>query len=111
MMEDTSWNSTDSCCLIVFQASVYQTLHGVPNPYECEIGGRRMLGTSGQPVFDIACYSKLSDPLHILQHTLEWAHIAPTCPDTLSELVLFHWSYVYNSGSLIGCNINFCSKL
>ncbi|GFG38024.1 hypothetical protein Cfor_10623 [Coptotermes formosanus] len=66
------------------QASAYQTLHGVPNPYECEIGGRRVLGTSGQPVRDIACYSKLSDPLNILQHTLEWAHIAPTCPDTLS---------------------------
>lgn len=46
-----------------------------------------MLGTSGQPVHDIACYSNLSDPLNILQHTLEWAHIAPTCPDTLCELV------------------------
>ena len=78
-----------SFCLIVLQASVYQTLHGVPNPYECEIGGRRMLGTSGQPIHDIARYSKLSDPLDILQHTLEWAHIAPTCPDTQCELVCF----------------------
>ncbi|KDR14460.1 DNA polymerase delta subunit 2 [Zootermopsis nevadensis] len=66
------------------QASVYQTLHGVPNPYECEIGGRRMLGTSGQPIDDISRYSKLSDPLSILQLTLEWAHLTPTCPDTLS---------------------------
>jgi DNA polymerase II small subunit/DNA polymerase delta subunit B len=87
-MENISWNIY-SCCFIVLQASVYQTLHGVPNPYECEIGGRRMLGTSGQPVHDIARYSKLSDPLDILQHTLEWAHIAPTCPDTLCELVCF----------------------
>jgi DNA polymerase II small subunit/DNA polymerase delta subunit B len=88
-MENISWNNIYSCCLIVLQASAYQTLHGVPNPYECEIGGRRVLGTSGQPVRDIACYSKLSDPLNILQHTLEWAHIAPTCPDTLCELVCF----------------------
>jgi len=85
MMEDIPWNSIDFFLLIVLQASVYQTLHGVPNPYECQIGGRRMLGTSGQPIHDIARYSKLSDPLNILQHTLEWAHIAPTCPDTQCE--------------------------
>lgn len=48
-----------------------------------------MLGTSGQPIHDISRYSKLSDPLNILQHTLEWAHIAPTCPDTQCELVCF----------------------
>ncbi|PNF27792.1 DNA polymerase delta subunit 2 [Cryptotermes secundus] len=66
------------------QASMYQTLHGVPNPYECEIGERRILGTSGQPIDDIARYCKLTDPIDILQHTLEWAHLAPTCPDTLS---------------------------
>ncbi|KAJ4429360.1 hypothetical protein ANN_28122 [Periplaneta americana] len=66
------------------QASRYETFHGVSNPYDCEIGGRRMLGTSGQPIEDIARYSNLTDPLDILQHTLEWAHLAPTCPDTLS---------------------------
>ncbi|XP_049809952.1 DNA polymerase delta subunit 2 [Schistocerca nitens] len=66
------------------QASSYQSLHGVPNPYECELGGRRILGTSGQPVHDITRYSRLEDPLTILEQTLEWAHLAPTCPDTLS---------------------------
>lgn len=75
--------------IILLQASVYQTFHGVPNPYECEIGGRRMLGTSGQPIDDIARYSKLADPLDILQHTLEWAHLAPTCPDTLCKFTGF----------------------
>ncbi|KAJ9596901.1 hypothetical protein L9F63_012082 [Diploptera punctata] len=66
------------------QASLYKTFHGVTNPYECEIGGRRILGTSGQPIDDIAKFSKTSDPLNMLQNTLEWAHLAPTCPDTLS---------------------------
>jgi hypothetical protein len=50
------WNNICSCSLNLFQASVYQTLHGVPNPYDCEIGERRVLGTSGQPIDDIARY-------------------------------------------------------
>nr|CAD7406319.1 unnamed protein product [Timema poppensis] len=62
----------------------YKTLHGVSNPYHCEVGGRRFLGTSGQPLDDIARYSKLEDPLEILEQTLEWGHLSPTSPDTLS---------------------------
>ncbi|XP_068083676.1 DNA polymerase delta subunit 2 isoform X2 [Anabrus simplex] len=71
------------CCMFP-QATQYETMHSVSNPYECEIGGRRILGTAGQPVDDVARYSKLTDPLRILEQTLEWAHLAPTCPDTLT---------------------------
>ncbi|CAG2057084.1 unnamed protein product [Timema podura] len=66
-------------------AARYKTLHGVSNPYQCDVGGRRFLGTSGQPLDDIARYSKLEDPLEILEQTLEWGHLSPTSPDTLGK--------------------------
>ena len=64
---------------------MYKTFHGVSNPYKFELGGRHILGTSGQPIDDIARFSKMTDPLDMLEHTLEWAHLAPTCPDTLCK--------------------------
>lgn len=83
------------------------------NPYWCEIGGaglvnrfkRRMsclgglmltawdwvvvsfLGTSGQPLDDIFKYLTSEDRLDMAHRTLEWSHIAPTCPDTLCKLL------------------------
>ena len=65
------------------QASAYENLRRVPNPYCCEIEGCRVLGTSGQPVDDIIRFSTQTNPLTVLQQTLEWGHIAPTAPDTL----------------------------
>ncbi|XP_046387214.1 DNA polymerase delta subunit 2 [Ischnura elegans] len=65
------------------QSSRYPTFHGVTNPHECEIGGKLVVGSSGQPVDDIARFSRLEDPLAILRSSLQWAHLAPTCPDTL----------------------------
>ncbi|XP_063235760.1 DNA polymerase delta subunit 2 [Bacillus rossius redtenbacheri] len=61
-----------------------KTFQCVTNPYDCEVGGRRLLGTSGQPVDDVARYSTLEDPLQILEQTLRWGHVSPTSPDTLS---------------------------
>lgn len=65
------------------KASVCKSFNGVPNPYQCEIEGRLILGTSGQNIQDIERYSKIEDPLECLRSTIQWAHIAPTCPDTL----------------------------
>lgn len=65
------------------KASAYQSLHRVPNPYCCEIEGCRILGTSGQPIDDIIRFSTQTDPISVLQQTLEWGHLAPTAPDTL----------------------------
>lgn len=56
---------------------------GVTNPYDCEIAGRTILGTSGQNVHDIMRYTKIDDPLEALKSCLQWGHIAPTSPDTL----------------------------
>ncbi|XP_071448293.1 DNA polymerase delta subunit 2 [Hetaerina americana] len=66
------------------KSSRYPTFHGVTNPHECEVGGKLVLGSSGQPVDDIARFSRLDDPLTILRTSLIWGHLAPTCPDTLS---------------------------
>ena len=43
-----------------------------------------MLGTSGQNVDDVAKYSSHEDGLQLLGACLEWAHLAPTGPDTLT---------------------------
>lgn len=66
------------------QSTAHSTYLSVTNPYDCSVDGVRILGTSGQPVDDIKRYSNLDDSLEILERTLEWGHIAPTAPDTLS---------------------------
>lgn len=69
----------------MFPKSVaHSTFYSVTNPCDCSVSGVRILGTSGQPVDDIRRYSNLEDTLEILQRNLEWGHIAPTAPDTLS---------------------------
>lgn len=47
--------------------------------------GFRILGTSGQNVQDIYKVSSFEDHLEILEHTMNWSHIAPTAPDTLGK--------------------------
>lgn len=56
---------------------------GVTNPYDCEVAGRRVIGTSGQNVDDVRRYSRVDEPLEALRSCLRWSHVAPTCPDTL----------------------------
>ncbi|KAK4308568.1 hypothetical protein Pmani_019744 [Petrolisthes manimaculis] len=65
------------------KAGRYSTLRSVTNPYECVVGGRTILGTSGQNVRDLARCSILEDPLDALSSVCEWGHLAPTAPDTL----------------------------
>lgn len=57
---------------------------GVPNPFQCEIEDRTILGTSGQNISNIQNFSKVSDPLEALRSVITWGHLAPTSPDTLS---------------------------
>lgn len=81
----------------------FSTLQRVSNPYEATIGGRRILGTSGQPIDDLRKYTRrpptsssaaeigaavsestgLNDCVDWLQDMLTWRHLAPTAPDTL----------------------------
>lgn len=56
----------------------------VPNPYECKIEDRLILGTSGQNVSNVQNYSKINDHLEALRSIYVWGHLAPTSPDTLS---------------------------
>ncbi|KAG8225761.1 hypothetical protein J437_LFUL005720, partial [Ladona fulva] len=65
------------------QSTLYPTLNEVTNPYMSRISGKLVLGTSGQPVDDIIRFSRMEDPLTVLKSTLNWAHLTPTCPDTL----------------------------
>ncbi|CAK7230819.1 DNA polymerase delta small subunit Cdc1 [Sporothrix bragantina] len=60
----------------------------VTNPWEGEVDGWRILGTSGQTVDDIAKYIQSDDRLSMMEATCRWRCCAPTAPDTL-------WSYPY----------------
>lgn len=65
----------------------------VTNPWEGDIEGWRMLGTSGQPVDDILKYVDLGGPdgqdaegrLEVMESMLRWRSTAPTAPDTLCK--------------------------
>jgi len=52
------------------------------NPYKCSVNGVDFLGTSGQNITNMSCYSKM-ESIKILEDTLRAQHIAPTAPDTL----------------------------
>ncbi|GFU41062.1 DNA polymerase delta subunit 2 [Nephila pilipes] len=66
------------------KSSKYSTFKVVSNPYDATIDGVRFLGSSGQNIKDIRAYSNISDSLDIMQKTLDWAHMAPTAPDSLN---------------------------
>ncbi|CAN8007826.1 unnamed protein product, partial [Ixodes pacificus] len=67
------------------EASQRGTLRCVTNPYQFDLDkGIRVLGTSGQTVSDVRRFSNIDDPLDVLEKTLQWRHMAPTAPDTLS---------------------------
>lgn len=55
----------------------------VTNPWEGDIDGWRLLGTSGQPVDDMFKYVPGDDRLEMMEHLLRWRNSAPTAPDTL----------------------------
>ncbi|KAK7593036.1 hypothetical protein V9T40_007788 [Parthenolecanium corni] len=65
------------------ESAQYSTFRSVSNPHACKIENRLVLGSAGEPIADIQRYSNLTDPLDILEKTLDWAHMAPTAPDTL----------------------------
>ena len=69
------------------RASQLTSLNYPTNPYSAVIDGVEFLGHSGQATQNIQNYITLQtgeNVLDILEKTLEWRHIAPTAPDTLS---------------------------
>ncbi|MEW5307844.1 MAG: hypothetical protein WDW36_010217 [Sanguina aurantia] len=65
-------------------AARFASLTRVTNPHELELDGVRLLGTGGQNLDDIAKYSRHEDRLAMMQHCLQWRHLAPTAPETLT---------------------------
>lgn len=88
-------------------ANVYPTLNCVTNPYEADVAGFRIIGTSGQPVTDIYQFTTNEDRLEILKETLRTGHIAPTAPDTLAcypflkedPFILSEMPHIYFAGN------------
>lgn len=65
------------------EARKYQDFRSVTNPYECSLGGLRVLGHAGQPVEDLLRCSRLRSPLEALTLSMKASNLAPTAPDTL----------------------------
>lgn len=59
-------------------------LYRVTNPHAFSVDGVHFVGTSGQNVDDIHRYSAMEDRLAIMQSVLQWGHLVPTAPDTLT---------------------------
>jgi len=71
-------------CLLPESSRYESTLLRVTNPYECDIDGVRFLGTSGQNLDDLWRCCSTDDRLALLEASLQWGHLAPSAPDTLS---------------------------
>jgi len=97
------------------EAAKFHTLHCLPNPCDMTFKGVRVMGTSGQPIDDICCYSEIDDPLEALENTLKWGHLAPTAPDTLGcypfsdkdPFIISESPHIY----FAGCQSHFKSKI
>ena len=73
-------------CLIPHSAR-FSSLGLHTNPYEIKIENRILMGHSGKPVMDISLQTnhnlnETEEHLQILGDTLQWAHLAPSTPDT-----------------------------
>jgi DNA polymerase delta subunit 2 len=75
-------------CLLP-QTSIKGNANFTTNPYQVNINGLTIIGTSGQTLDDIGKYAAFDSPLEILERTLHWRHIAPTVPDTLAVYPYF----------------------
>jgi len=63
-------------------------LDSVTNPWDGDIEGWRVLGTSGQTVDDLMKYVDNSSTLDVMDMMLRWRCVAPTAPDTLCTYFL-----------------------
>lgn len=84
----------------------HKSYSGVTNPYHFSCESRLVLGTSGQNVLDLIKYAELG-PMEALRSSMKWAHMAPTCPDTLPSypftdadpFVIEEYPHVYFAGN------------
>lgn len=66
------------------KAAATSALLGVTNPYQFTADGVDFLGTSGQGVDDVYRYSSLADRKKIAENIVQYGHLFPTAPDTLT---------------------------
>jgi DNA polymerase delta subunit 2 len=59
------------------------SVHMATNPCAMELDGVQLLGTSGQNLHDVMRYVETEDEMVLAQCMLKWAHLSPTCPDTV----------------------------
>ncbi|EFN75644.1 DNA polymerase delta small subunit [Harpegnathos saltator] len=70
---------------VIPQTSRYRSFKGATNPWIGKVAERLIMGSSGQPIEDIAKATGATDisSLEWLERTLLWRHMCPTAPDTL----------------------------
>lgn len=62
-------------------------LNLVTNPYQAEIGGRKILGTSGQNLSDmLRLTTENRSAIDLLERSVIWQHICPNSPDTTGTI-------------------------
>lgn len=66
------------------KSSKLSTLQLVTNPVRFDTEGINVLGTSGQNLNDMYKYIESENRMEMAENMLNWAHIAPTAPDTLA---------------------------
>ncbi|WFD36250.1 tRNA-dihydrouridine(47) synthase [NAD(P)(+)] [Malassezia cuniculi] len=74
------------------RAAAFSALQCVTNPAWFSLYGSTVLATSGQNIDDIVRYAVKGSctPIEAARYSLEYAHVAPTAPDTL-------WSYPFKA--------------
>eukprot|EP00002_Diphylleia_rotans_P039062 TRINITY_DN8972_c0_g1_i1.p1 TRINITY_DN8972_c0_g1~~TRINITY_DN8972_c0_g1_i1.p1 ORF type:complete len:408 (+),score=89.56 TRINITY_DN8972_c0_g1_i1:404-1627(+) len=100
-------------CLLP-QSSKFSSFSSTTNPHMFSVEGVDFLGTSGQTIDNLMMFGRFESPLEAAELTLEWAHIAPTCPDSMSSypysstdpFILKKCPHVY----FIGNQDSFCHK-
>ena len=71
------------------KAAVYSALQSVPNPYEFELDGVKMLCTSGQNINALAQYvPDDKNDAELMDFTLKFRHLCPNAPDALQCIPL-----------------------
>ncbi len=61
-----------------------KNLNLVSNPYNFSLDKLNLLITSGQNISNIQKVTNLMEPIDVMKKTLEWGHLAPSAPDTLT---------------------------
>lgn len=95
----------DPC--VIPEGAKFSSLQRATNPHEFKIEDRLFLGTDGRPLHDVHRHTLGVSPLEAMESTLQWRHIAPTCPDTISgypskdrdPLIIRECPHVYFAGN------------